>query len=308
MTNHEGNPSPSAKFAANPKKPVILLAVNLWLGGLLALLSAILGTILGLAFSRLRSPFWSIGYFLPLALIITYALTVRFPTVMFTPPLSWFFLGLKKFIVFGFVTTMVLTTPLSRINPKRARLMIALLTAIIVFVFAVFPFIAPLLNRRQLAQMATRMDKDGICLQSSDYTCGPAAAVTALRKLGFSAEEGQIGILSCTSFQEGTPVDMLADALKRGYGQNGLEVECRAFKSIADLRNRQPTLALTKFGLMVDHWLTVLEITDSEVIVADPLNGLTRLSYADFATKWRFIGIVLKRSTSTAQPSAHSAL
>jgi predicted double-glycine peptidase len=282
--------------------------VNLWLGGLLAVLSAIMGAALGIAFSRLRSPFWTIGYFFPLVLIVTYALTIRFPTVMFTPPLSWVFLGLKKFIVFGFVTTMVLTTPLSRINPKRTRLMIALLTAIIVFVFAIFPFIAPLLNRRQLAQMATRMDKDGICLQSSDYTCGPAAAVTALRKLGFSAEEGQIGILSCTSFQEGTPVDMLADALKRGYGQNGLEVECRAFKNIAELRNLQPTLALTKYSLMVDHWLTVLDVTDAEVIVADPLNGLTRLSHADFGKKWRFIGIVLKRNNSTAPPNERSAL
>lgn len=47
---------------------------------------------------------------------------------------------------------------------------------------------------------------------------------------------------------------------------------------------------------MVDHWVTVLEVTDSEVVVGDPLGGLDRLSYQDFAKKWRFVGIVLRRN------------
>jgi ABC-type bacteriocin/lantibiotic exporter with double-glycine peptidase domain len=46
---------------------------------------------------------------------------------------------------------------------------------------------------------------------------------------------------------------------------------------------------------MVDHWVTVLEVTDTEVVVGDPAGGLDRLSYQDFAKKWRFVGIVLKR-------------
>jgi hypothetical protein len=41
--------------------------------------------------------------------------------------------------------------------------------------------------------------------------------------------------------------------------------------------------------------VTVLEVTDTEVVVGDPLGGLTRLSYQDFAKRWRFIGIVLQR-------------
>ena len=41
--------------------------------------------------------------------------------------------------------------------------------------------------------------------------------------------------------------------------------------------------------------MTVLDVTDSEVIVADPLTGLTRLSYDASQKRWRFIGIVLQR-------------
>jgi hypothetical protein len=128
--------------------------------------------------------------------------------------------------------------------------------------------------------------------------CGPASAVTALRKLGLPAEEGQIAILSCTSFQEGTPEDMLADGLNRQYGGNGLSAKCRAFSSVADLKDCGLTLAVVKYGFLVDHWVAVLEVTDSEVVVGDPLAGLDRMSYQAFAQKWRFIGIVLQRPGS----------
>jgi len=54
---------------------------------------------------------------------------------------------------------------------------------------------------------------------------------------------------------------------------------------------------LDDFGFMVDHWVTVLAVTDSEVIIGDPLGGLGRMSYAEFEEKWRFVGIVLRRKT-----------
>jgi len=204
-------------------------------------------------------------------------------------------IGIKKFAVFGFITTMVLTTPLSRVSQRRNRLMISALMVVIVFFMSLWPFLAPMINRDQLFHLETRFDRDGICLQTTDYTCGPASAVTALKKLGLIAEEGEISILSCTSFQEGTPVDMLADGLQRKYGKDGLVVKCQAFKNIAELRQAGLTLAVIKYSFMVDHWVTVLAVTDSEVVVGDPLGGMSRLSYDEFLLKWRFIGIVLKR-------------
>ena len=52
---------------------------------------------------------------------------------------------------------------------------------------------------------------------------------------------------------------------------------------------------MTKFGFLVDHYVTVLEVTDTEVVVGDPLNGLDKMSYDEFRERWRFVGIVLKR-------------
>src|SRR5437868_10658425 len=124
---------------------------------------------------------------------------------MFVPPFSWMMMGIKKFATLGFIVALVLTTPLSRVPQKRNRIMIAVLMAVLVFFVSICPFLAPMVDRRELSRLTTQIDKEGICLQSADYTCGPASAVTALRKLGLPAEEGQIAILSCTSFQEGTP-------------------------------------------------------------------------------------------------------
>jgi predicted double-glycine peptidase len=271
--------------------------MNLWPALFVSLLCSFLGVVLGRWFSRQKAPYWTFGYFIPLVFVFICAAAFRFPDVMFTPPFSWMTMGIKKFAAFGFFATMLLTTPLSRVPQKRNRALISFLMVVIVFFMAIWPFIAPMVDRKELSQLQTKIDSNGVCLQSTDYTCGPASAVTALRKLGFPAEEGQIAILSCTSFQEGTPLDMLADGLNRQYAANGLSVNCRVFHDISDLKQAGLTLAIIKYGLFVDHWVTVLGVTDSEVIVGDPLGGLDHLSYQQFAKKWRFIGIVLKRTT-----------
>ncbi len=95
--------------------------MNLWLGAAVALLCALAGVVLGWLFSRLRNPYWAIGYFIPVILVFAYALAFRVPAIMFLPPFSWMMMGIKKFATFGFVATMVLTTPLSRVPRRSTR-------------------------------------------------------------------------------------------------------------------------------------------------------------------------------------------
>lgn len=153
---------------------------------------------------------------------------------------------------------------------------------IMIFSATVWPFIVPAFDRGDLASLKTHMDSNGVCLQTTDYTCGPAAAVTALHQLGFPADEGKLAILSETSSTTGTPPDMLAEALQKEYGSRGLIADCRPFKDISELKQSGLTLAMVKYSFMVDHWVTVLEVTDSQVIIGDPLDGKVKLSYDDF--------------------------
>ena len=269
-----------------------------WLESVAVTLLAVAGVLLGHWFSRLPKPYWAFGYFIPLTLIVIYGVAARNPALTLDPPISWMMMGRNKFAVIGFVATMVLTTPLSRLPGKRTRVYVAVLMLVIVSMMSVWPFLAPAFNRTYLSRLQTRLDTDGICLQSNDYNCGPAAAVTALRKLGFPAEEGEIAILAYTSIATGTPPDILARALKERYAKDGLESEFRVFKSIDELKSAGLTLAVIKHSFMLDHYVTVLEFTDDHVIVGDPLRGKIAIARAEFEKQWRFVGVVLRRASS----------
>ena len=273
--------------------------MNLLVDAIAATAFAVSGALLGYWFSRLPKSYWMLGYFIPLALILTYGVTIHYPVLSFTSPILWITMGLKKFAMVGFIVAMILMSLIPRLPRKRDRVALVVLLIAAIFGLTTWPFLAPAFNRNELAHLSTHINSDGICRQSTDYTCGPAAAVTALHKLGFPAEEGQIAILSYTSSETGTPPDILAEALQDYYGKDGLIVEYRPFKSVLELKQAGLTLAVTKFTFMVDHYVTVLGVTNSEVIVGDPLSGLKRIPYDDFRREWRFVGIVLKRRPQT---------
>jgi hypothetical protein len=266
-----------------------------WLETIGVVLLAVLGAWLGKFCSRLPKPWWLLGYFIPLLIIVLAGLPRIERSLEFTPPISWLVSGRTLFAVAGMVTAMVLVTPLSRLPRPRDRRMVTFFILLFVGYASAWPFFAPVLNRRNQESIVTQMDRDGICQQSTDYNCGPAAAVTALRRLGFPAEEGEIAILAHTSTAIGTPPDVLCRALQKHYGPSGLKCEYRQFKSVAELKNGGITLVVINFSLFLDHYLTVLKVTDDLVIVGDPSRGLRAYTHEQFAKKWRFIGVVLKR-------------
>jgi predicted double-glycine peptidase len=92
----------------------------------------------------------------------------------------------------------------------------------------------------------------------------------------------------------GTPPDVLADTLQEHYGPKGLAARCRGFADLADLRRAGLTLAVVKFDLFQDHYVTVIEVTDTRVIAADPLSGLQWYTLSEFEERWRRIGVVLE--------------
>lgn len=269
--------------------------MNSWVESFGVLLVAAAGMLIGAWFSRLPKHWWLAGYFLPLILVILFAVGVHYPAIALTPPISWLMLGRTKFAATGFVAAMVLTTPLLKLPGRRDRVAVFLLALSIVIFTSVWPVLAPVFNHDRLAALVTHLDNDGICLQSTDYTCGPAAAVTALHKFGVHADEGEIAILARTTATVGTPPDILAGALQKRYANSGLTFTFRGFKNLAELKAAGLTLVVVKYNLILDHYVTVLSVTDKAVTVGDPLNGLTELTPTEFLTKWRFEGVVVKQ-------------
>jgi len=91
----------------------------------------------------------------------------------------------------------------------------------------------------------------------------------------------------------GTQTDVLCDVIATHYG-----VPCRQayFRTADEMRDLVPVIAVVKYAFLIDHFVTVLEVTDSAVVVGDPLEGRVEMTRDDFAKRWRRNGIVLERT------------
>lgn len=258
-------------------------------------LLALGGFLLGRWFSRLPGRWWVLGYALPAMVIATFCVIRRNSALEFVPPFSWMLAGRTEFALTGFIAALILSTPLSRLKRPRDRIAVVFFIALFVSISSLWPFIAPSFNHRLQASLKTHLDSDGVCRQGTEYNCGPAAAVTALRRLGLPAEEGEIAILAHTSYALGTPPDVLSSKLQERFGSQGLQAEYRHFNSVRELRGSGFTLAVIKFGFMTDHYVTVLDVDDRHVTVGDPFRGKMVYTVEHFAKEWRFTGIVLRK-------------
>jgi Peptidase C39 family len=272
--------------------------MNPWAETIGVILVAFLGILLGRLFSRFRTPYWILGYLLPAGLIAMLAL-VRFDNALaFVRPFVWIAAGRAKFVTLSLAVSMGLTVPLSRLPRKWEQFSVCVIMAGFVTWFSVLPFLVPALIKGQLEHLRTRFDSKGVCRQTTDYTCGPAAAVTALEKLGLPATEGELAVLSYSSPVTGTLPSCLSAALQKKYGPEGLRCRYRHFDSIEQLRNAGLTLAVVKEAFMLDHCIAVLGVSDDAVAVADPVTGTRRIPYRQFEKMWRYCGIVLHRTST----------
>ncbi len=260
------------------------------------ILLAIAGAVAGLRTSRLRPPWWLAGFVVPVAFFAAMALGRWVPRIAAPAPLCWIHYGRTELVAAAFMVPYAFATLAPKLPRRRERIFLAAAAAMVVCSFCVLPFLLPALLHGRFAAMATVIDRDGVCMQHTSYTCGPAAAVTALRCMGLSAAEGEIAILAGTNPIDGTDPDVLAAALRARYGGAGLACEFRFFESLDELRRAGLTIALVKLGFLIDHYVVVLEVGDRFVVVGDPLAGRRRLAHADFMARWRRTGIVLARA------------
>jgi len=261
------------------------------------ILVAFAGVFLGRLFSRLEKPYWVLGYLFPCFLIAMLVTTRLDNALSFVRPFSWVAAGRMKFVVLSMAVSMGLTVPLSRLPHWFEKLIVCVLMAAFVTWFSVLPFLVPALIRDQLSNLTTKLDSDGVCRQTTDFTCGPAAAVTALGKLGLRAEEGEIAVLSYSSPVTGTLPTCLSSALQSRYGADGLKCRYRHFDSINQLRNAGLTLVVVRDAFLLDHCIAVLDVSEDAVTVADPVTGTRLMPHRQFERIWRFCGIVLERNS-----------
>ena len=75
-------------------------------------------------------------------------------------------------------------------------------------------------------------------------------------------------------------------------------MEFKAFSRIEEIPLCGCFLAVVKHSFQVNHCVTVLEILKKRAVVGDPLQGRIVLNREEFADRWRFTGIELKKRCS----------
>lgn len=221
---------------------------------------------------------------------------VRFPELASLPAWGWLAFPPVRFAVAAVLVPVVLMAPAACLPRRRDRAGLALLAAAGCLAQAAWPALSMGRARAELARLETRWDRGGVCRQGTDYTCGPAAAVTALRRLGVVAGEGELALAAGTSPATGTPPEVLARVLRQRFAGAGVEARVTRWRDASELDPDGVPLALMRFGLMLDHWVVVVGQEPGAVWVADPLLGLERRSWAEFHRDWRRVGVVVKRN------------
>ena len=162
--------------------------------------------------------------------------------------------------------------------------------------FCVIYFGPSIWIHHELKNLQTTFSKDGICIQTTGFTCGPAAAVTVLRQLGIEAQESDLAIMSKCTPKGGTTNELLVSAIKKLYGKKGIDCSTISLDSIEQLKENCPLIAVIKLSSVVSHYTVALEVIDDKVIIGDPVGGKKDWSYENFKNKCWPVGIVIKRN------------
>ena len=125
------------------------------------------------------------------------------------------------------------------------------------------------------------MRADGLCLQTSVYTCAPAAAAMYLDRLGVPATEAEMAAL-CVTRRDGTTDAGVARGLRRKLPGRCVRVEAPRFEDL-----RAPALVSILLPGRVGHAVLVERIGPDGVTLADPGHGRWRTSRADFEARWQ---------------------
>jgi predicted double-glycine peptidase len=245
-----------------------------------------------------RRSWWIVGCVAAMPLVAAFGIGRWAPQLELVPPFAWVMRGRMEYALLAPAAAIALVPPTMRLRLARQRVLVAIFLAIVTANYAVLPFLWPALARPRLARLETQIDRDDVCRQTTSYTCGPAASVTALRKVDINATESELALAMYTSPALGTPADVLASTLQDRYAPLGVTCEYRAFDSVDELPRGTPVLAVVKYSFMVDHYVTVLDVDKDRIVVGDPAAGKLTYTRSQFERRWRFRGVVLRRETS----------
>lgn len=141
--------------------------------------------------------------------------------------------------------------------------------------------------------------EDGVCIQTSNYTCGPASLATCLKTLGVQAKEEDLAVEANTS-KAGTLLAYLARVARH----HGLKATFHAHQNASDAP--LPAVASVTLPSGIDHCVAVI-VRDGQRFIADPLDGLHSMeSVTDYRWSGMFLSLSAAENNIQTPPEEHS--
>lgn len=239
--------------------------------------------------------YWWAPFIATFAAVLMIGFARRAPRWEYLQPFRILMDGRREYLILGFCAGFSMFVLIGRLKIRRQKILVGGITIAFALYSGVLPFAAPFLDRPRLSKLQTRIDENGVCRQHTDFTCGPAASVTALRQFGILADEGSLAIDMHTSTMTGTDPDVLADVLIKKYAKEGLHCHADYFQSLDDLPKNTITLAIVRYSFLVNHYVVILKIDGDEMTIADPLEGLVFTKRGIFEKRWMNLAVVMRK-------------
>ncbi|MEG3225532.1 MAG: hypothetical protein BME94_08530 [Methanobacteriales archaeon Met13] len=140
------------------------------------------------------------------------------------------------------------------------------------------------------------IDTTGIVMQTTNYTCGPAALATVLNNLGINATEQELTNIAGTD-ENGTTMYGLAEAAKaKGLKAIGMKL------SVDELKPNNIVFITVNGG---PHYSVVREVTENSVKLADTSLGNIEMSKEKFDEVYSGNALVVSDPNATSQEAGN---
>ena len=134
---------------------------------------------------------------------------------------------------------------------------------------------------------------DGVCKQTTGFSCEAAAAVSLLHLYGIDVTEDEMARLSLITFV-GAGVPGLYRGLRIAVEPKGYRVSVRRLSWNGLASVRFPFLAQVSSRFPIDHMVCVLAVTPERLLVIDPSLGKHWLARDSFLERWRGVIVVVE--------------
>ena len=173
-------------------------------------------------------------------------------------------------------------------HPHLKRMAGSFLVPFLTVLCVMSPYLKQIFLRPDWGRFENRWTED-VCLQSSESSCGPAAAATLIRHFGKNATELEIARAAYTT-RRGTENWYLIRTIRKF----GLKVNYAVVTAGLD-NVLFPSIAGVRLNLTGNtaHYITLLAKDGERFIVGDPLNGREELTRQEMEERYTFTGFYL---------------